>query len=62
MSNVSGDVSLTVGKIVGIGSHSRKLNMGTCARSFIAAMFLARERHWKEIVHHLESGWIKCGR
>lgn len=47
MPSVSGDVSLTTGKIVGIGSHSRKLHMGTCARLFIAAVFLARERSWK---------------
>lgn len=49
MPSVSGNVSLVPGKIVGIGNHSRKLHMGTCARLFIAAVFLARERSWKHI-------------
>ena len=49
MSSASGDVSLTAGKTVGFGSQSRKLHIGTGARSFTAAVFFARERNWKQI-------------
>lgn len=58
MSSVSGDVSLIAGKIMGIGSLSRKLHMGTCARSFITAMFLARVRSWKQIDCPSFGEWI----
>lgn len=58
MPSVSGNVSLTTGKIVGIGRHSRKLHMGTCARLFIAAVFLARERSWKQIDCPSSGVWI----
>ena len=49
MSSTSGDVSLTAGKTVGIGSQSRKLHTGTCARLFAEAVFFARENNWKQI-------------
>lgn len=49
MSSTSGDVRLTAGKTVGIGSQSRKLHTGTCARSFTEAVFFTRERNWKQI-------------
>ena len=49
MSSTSGDVTLTAGKTVGIGSQSTKLHTETCARLFTEAVFFARDKNWKQI-------------
>ena len=49
MSSTSGDVTLTAGKTVGIGSQSTKLHTETCARLFTEEVFFARDKNWKQI-------------
>lgn len=47
MPRVSEDAALTAGRIMGIGSHSRKHHMVTSGRLLTAALCLARERGGK---------------
>lgn len=55
--SISWDVTLTLGRLWALAVIP-ELHMGTCARLFTAAVFLATERSWKQIDCPSSGEWI----